>query len=54
MIKQLHILRNLKDHCLYWVEKISGNIHTWAWNKRFKERDPEEWIKGYKSWKKNI
>jgi len=52
MIKQLHILRNLKDYCLHWVEKISGNIHAWAWNKRFKERDPEEWIKGYREWKK--
>jgi len=52
MMKQFYILRNLKDSCLCWIEKISGHINNWAWDKRFKERDPKEWIKGYREWKK--
>ena len=50
--KLWELQRDIKDSILNWVEKISGNIHTWAWNKRFKERDPQEWTKGYKEWKK--
>jgi len=52
MIKQLYIFRNFKDHCLHWVEKTSGKIHNWAWDKRWKHRDPNEWVKGHKKWKK--
>jgi len=53
MIKQFYIFRNLKDKCLHWIERISGRINSWAWNKRFKYRDPDEWLKGYKEWKKH-
>ena len=42
----------MKDNLLAWIERISGHIHTWAWNKRFKNRDPDEWIKGYREWRK--
>jgi hypothetical protein len=52
MKKQSIHLKNLKDSILNWIEKTSGRIHNWAWNKRFKERDPEEWIQGYREWKK--
>ena len=45
-------LKDLKDSILNWIEKISGQIHNWAWDKRFKYRDPDEWIRGYKEWKK--
>ena len=52
MIKQLHILRNLKDRCLHWIEKTSGQIHNWAWDQRWNKRNQKQWIKGYKEWKK--
>ena len=45
-------LKDLKDSILNWIEKTSGQIHNWAWDKRFKYRDPDEWIRGYKEWKK--
>jgi len=44
---------DIKDSILNWIEKISGRIYNWAWDKRWKERDHDEWIKGYKEWKKN-
>ena len=43
---------DIKDSILNWIERISGRIHNWAWNQRWKERDPDEWIKGYRKWKK--
>jgi len=52
MKKQSDHLKNLKDSILNWIEKTSGRIHNWAWDKRWKERDTEEWIKGYREWKK--
>ena len=42
----------MRDKLLAWIERISGRINNWAWDKRFKERDPSEWIKGYREWKK--
>ena len=45
-------LKNLKDSILNWIEKTSGRIYNWAWDKRWKERDQNEWIKGYREWKK--
>ena len=52
MIKQFYIFRNLKDNILRFIEVKSGRIHNWAWDKRWKERDSEEWTKGYREWKK--
>jgi len=43
----------IKDSILNWIEKTSGQIHNWAWDKRWKERDPDEWIRGYREWKKD-
>ena len=42
----------MKDKLLGWIERVAGRIHNWAWDKRWKERDPNEWIKGYREWKK--
>jgi len=47
----------MKDKLLAWIERISGRLHNWAWRKRYKQlkkraRDPNEWIKGYREWKK--
>jgi len=47
----------LKNRILHWIEGIAGDIQNWAFNKRYKDlkkraRDPNEWIKGYKEWKK--
>ena len=44
-------MTNLIDNILAWIERISGRIHNWAWDKRWKYRDPNEWVKGYKKWK---
>mgnify|MGYP003134914129 CR=1 FL=1 len=52
MIKPSKYLNNLKENCLGWIELTSGRIHNWAWNKRWKERDPQAWVKGYRAWKK--
>jgi len=53
MSKHSRLLKDLKDSILHWIERISGRLHNWAWDKRWKERDHDEWIKGYKEWKKN-
>jgi hypothetical protein len=42
----------MKDNILAWIEQISGRIHNWAWSKRWGKRDPDEWIKEYREWKK--
>ena len=52
MIKQFYIFRNIQDSILHHIERVSGHIHNWAWAQRWKERDPNEWIKGYRKWKK--
>jgi hypothetical protein len=43
---------NIKDSILNWIEKTSGRIHSWAWDKRWKERNSEKWMKEYREWKK--
>ena len=53
MNKPSRHLKDLKDSILSWIEKTSGRIYNWAWDKRFKYRDPDEWIRGYKEWKKH-
>ena len=40
------------DRILELIERYAGKLHNWAWDKRWKERDPKEWIKGYREWKK--
>ena len=52
MIKQLHVFRNLKDNILRSIEIKAGQLHNWALDKRCKEIDPKEWMKGYKEWRK--
>ena len=42
----------MKDNLLRFIEVWSGRLHNWAWDKRWKERDHDEWIKGYREWKK--
>tara|TARA_R100000306_G_C4281284_1_gene95220 strand:+ start:183 stop:329 length:147 start_codon:yes stop_codon:yes gene_type:complete len=43
----------MKDKILEWIEKISGFVYNWAWDKRWKRQDPDRWIKGYRKWKKS-
>ena len=40
-----------RNRILAWIETTSSKINGWAWDKRWKERDPDEWIKGYRKWK---
>ena len=42
----------MKDIILAFIERWSGRINNWAWDKRWKYRDHHAWIKGYKEWKK--
>jgi len=49
---QLKHLETLKDLSLNWIEKTSGRIHNWAWDKRWKERNSEKWIKDIENGKK--
>ena len=51
MTKLSKLLENLKDSILNWIEKTSGRIYNWAWEKRWKDRKPG-WLKGYREWKK--
>jgi len=46
-------LNNIKDSILNWIEKTSGRIHNWAWDQRWNKRNHDEWIRGYKEWKKD-
>ena len=34
------------------IEVYSGKLHNWAWDKRWKDRDQEKWLKEYREWKK--
>ena len=36
------------DNILAWIERTASRIQNWAWDKRFKHSDPEEWIKAWK------
>ncbi len=42
----------MKDWILNLIETWSGKLNSWAWTKRWGKRDPNEWIKGYREWKK--
>ena len=42
----------MRDRILAFIEHWSNVIYGWAWDKRWKKRDPNEWIKGYREWKK--
>ena len=44
--------KKLIDPLLSIIETYSGKLNSWAWDKRWKERDPNEWIDGYREWKK--
>ena len=41
----------MKDWILEIIERWSAQINSWAWDQRWKKRDPHEWIKGYRKWK---
>tara|TARA_R100001086_G_C11712215_1_gene224482 strand:- start:399 stop:596 length:198 start_codon:yes stop_codon:yes gene_type:complete len=40
-----------RNRILAWIETTSSKINGWAWDKRWKERNPDEWIKGFRKWK---
>ena len=42
----------MRENILRFIEVWSGRIQNWAWNQRWKERDPHKWVKGYREWKK--
>ena len=51
IIKSSRLWENIKDSILNWIEKISGRIYNWTWDKRWKNRDLT-WSKEYREWKK--
>ena len=44
--------KKLTDPFLSIIETYSGKINSWAWTQRWGKRDPNEWIDGYREWKK--
>ena len=44
--------KKLTDPFLSIIERYSGKINSWAWTQRWGKRDPNEWIDGYREWKK--
>jgi hypothetical protein len=52
MFKQFYIFRNVKDNLLRFIEVKCSRISNWAWDQRWKHRDKDEWIKGYREWRK--
>ena len=44
--------KKLIDPFLSIIETYSGNINSWAWTLRWAKRDRNEWIEGYREWKK--
>tara|TARA_R110000765_G_scaffold15068_1_gene43762 strand:+ start:97 stop:246 length:150 start_codon:yes stop_codon:yes gene_type:complete len=46
------IFKNIKSNILQFIEVWSLKLHSWAWHKQWKEEKPEDWVKGYKKWKK--
>ena len=44
-------MKKLLDWFYGIIENYAGQLSNWAWIKRWKHRDPEEWIKGYRKWK---
>tara|TARA_Y100000310_G_scaffold182869_1_gene182910 strand:+ start:432 stop:620 length:189 start_codon:yes stop_codon:yes gene_type:complete len=52
IIKSSRLWENIKDLILNWMEKTSGRIYNWTWDKRWKDRDSEKWIREYREWKK--
>ena len=38
------------ENLIGWIEKVSGKINLWAYKNKFKTQ--EDWVKGYKEWKK--
>ena len=51
-LKRWELQRDIKDSLLNWIEKTSGRIYNWAWDQRWNKRNHDEWVKGYKEWKK--
>jgi|TARA_R100001530_G_scaffold1281_3_gene2245 hypothetical protein len=45
-------MKKLLDWFYGIIETYSGKLNSWAWDKRWKHRDHQEWVKGYKKWKK--
>ena len=47
----------MKDNLLRFIEVWAARLQNWAWNKRWKNKKEgtgyqEEWITGYKKWRK--
>ena len=42
------------DKLLALIERTAGRIQNWAWDKRFKYRNPNKWVEEYEynEWKK--
>ena len=34
------------------IEVYAGKLSNWAWDRRWKYKDQEKWLKGYREWKK--
>ena len=46
------IMKKFKMKILLWIQGWSGQLNLWAWTKCNRPHH-EDWVKGYKKWKKN-
>ena len=46
-----YIMKKLKMDILLWIQGWSGQLNSWAWTK-WDKLHREDWVKGYKKWKK--
>jgi len=42
----------MKDWILFFIERWAGRLQNWAWDKHWKQRDQDEWIKEYRKWRR--
>ena len=46
------MLKEFKMKILLWIQGWSGQLNSWAWTK-WDKLHREDWVKGYKKWKKD-
>ena len=45
-------VKKIKIKILLWIQGWSGQLNSWAWTK-WNKLHRDDWLKGYKKWKKD-
>ena len=48
----IEIMKKFKMAILLWIQGWSGQLNSWAWTK-WNKLHRDDWLKGYKKWKKD-